>query len=352
MRHSWEDRPGLARERPARRTRRNSRRREEEPDDLTPEQQAYREAERRVQAKLRLVRHAIIFGAVLLLLTRVNTWALFIALPWGIFLASHFFRAIIAPRLRERWIREEVGRQVQASVHRERRVLQGEQSRSLEELSASIAHEIRNPITAAKSLVQQMGEDPAAPENVEYARVALEELGRVERSISHLLRYAREEDLELEPTALAEICAAALTSLRDRIHRQAVEVETRFDARGALRGDPEKLRRVFINLITNALEAFAGAGTRDPRIRIDVGENLAGSQVWARVRDNGPGMDSELQARVFKPFCTSKPDGTGLGLAICRKLVESHGGTLELGASPGSGAEFTLTFPRDRGARA
>ena len=87
-------------------------------------------------------------------------------------------------------------------MSRERRVLEGRHVRSLEDLSAQVAHEIRNPITAAKSLVQQMGEDPTSAENVGYAKVALEELDRVERSVAHLLRYAREEDLRLAEVSL------------------------------------------------------------------------------------------------------------------------------------------------------
>ena len=79
------------------------------------------------------------------------------------------------------------------------------------------------------------------------------------------------------------------------------------------------------------------------------GENLAGTEVWLRVKDNGPGLDAEAQQRLFAPFYTSKADGTGLGLAICRKLVDDHGGTIEVSSQPGAGAEFLLVFPRTRG---
>lgn len=110
--------------------------------------------------------------------------------------------------------------------------------------------------------------------------------------------------------------------------------------------DAEKLRRVVINLLGNAIEAFAEAGTSEPRIDVAVGENLAGDQVWLRVRDHGPGMSAETQARIFSPFFTSKEEGTGLGLAISRKLVDAHGGQIELNSEAGKGAEFVLTFPK------
>ena len=84
----------------------------------------------------------------------------------------------------------------------------------------------------------------------------------------------------------------------------------------------------------------------DDSVRIAIGENLGGNEVWARVTDNGPGMDSDTQARIFKPFFTSKANGTGLGLAITRKLVDAHGGEIEVSSTPGQGSEFTLHFPK------
>ena len=108
--------------------------------------------------------HAVAYGAVCFFLLFVAGFktAFIVALAWGIGLVSHFFGALVAPDLRRRYVEREVARQVQRTAPAERRNLEERHVRSLEELSASIAHEIRNPITAAKSLVQQMGEDPAS----------------------------------------------------------------------------------------------------------------------------------------------------------------------------------------------
>jgi signal transduction histidine kinase len=81
-----------------------------------------------------------------------------------------------------------------------------------------------------------------------------------------------------------------------------------------------------------------------------MGENLAGSEVWIRVADNALGIDDEARQRIFDPFFTSREDGTGLGLALCRKIVDAHGGAIEVDTTPGEGAEFLLTFPK-RGVR-
>jgi signal transduction histidine kinase len=331
-------------ERNERRRQRRSRRRQGE---LTPEERTYREAARRAENKLKFVQHLVPYVFVVALLAFVaRPVAVIVALGWGVGLASHFFRAFVVPDLRKRWIRGEVDRKVSQTVSRERLEIEGRQLRSLEDLSASIAHEIRNPITAAKSLVQQMGEDPHSEENVEYAGVALDELDRVEKSISHLLRYAREEAVELRSMRLSETVDAALEVLSERIERLDVEIERSIDSDGEMDGDPEKLRRVFINLIGNALDVLEESKPEHPLLEIGLGENLAGTEIWARVKDNGSGMDEETQARVFQPFFTSKDSGTGLGLAITRKLVDAHAGSIELNSAPGQGTEFVLAFPK------
>jgi signal transduction histidine kinase len=351
--HRWlEGRDGPLRHahRHERREERRSERRGER--DLTPEERAYREARRRANAKLSFITHFVAWFSTCFFLLFVAGFraAFIVALSWGIGLAMHGFAVVIAPGLRQRWIDREVTRQVRTTTSEQRRELRGEHARNLEQLSASIAHEIRNPITAAKSLVQQMGEDPRAADNVEYAKVALEELDRVERSISHLLRFARDEDVELRPIRIADVLDAALDLLRERAQRLGVALECTVDGEGELLGDAEKLRRVLLNLLGNALDALEQARTPAPRLELAAGENLAGSEVWVRVRDNGPGIEPERLARIFQPFYTSKRDGTGLGLAISKKLVEAHGGTIDAHSVPGAGCEFVLTLPKRRAA--
>jgi signal transduction histidine kinase len=318
---------------------------------LTEEERIYREAERRARRKLGFLRHLIVFVFVsfFLLVVSRRAVALVPILLWGIGLSMHFVSAMIGPGLRDRWLRSEVEQQVRRRVTSERRVLEGEKTRSLEELSASIAHEIRNPITAAKSLVQQMAEDPASPDNAEYATVALQELERVERSISHLLRYGREDRLTTGVMPLGDAVKGALETLRERTRRLGADVHTEIEPGANVLGDAEKLRRVFINLVGNALDAFEEAATEAPSLDIDVGVSLAGTEVWARVRDNGPGMDAETLGKVFRPFYTSKANGTGLGLAISRKLIEAHRGTIEIESEVGRGTELVITFPRAEG---
>jgi len=328
----------------ARAARRARRRRSRE---LTAEERAYLEARRKANARIGFLFHVVPYAATCLFLLLVAGYRAFLAVAvfWGIGIACHWF-VVQAPELRRRWVEDEVNKKLTTSVSKERRVLQTEHNRSVEELTASIAHEIRNPITAAKSLVQQMGEDPRAGENIEYAKVALEELDRVERSVSHLLKFAREEEVRMSDMTMSDVIEAALETFQDRIEALHVEIRKELDGRGSMRGDPEKLRRVIINLFGNALDALEQASTPQPRVEIQAGENLAGSEVWVRIRDNGPGMDPEKVEKIFKPFYTSKSNGTGLGLAITKKLIDAHGGSIEAVSETGRGAEFVLTFPK------
>jgi len=359
MRDDWEDRNESRgrrhdRQREAREARREARRerRDAGRPAASPEQVAYHQARRRANLKFSFAAHFVAYASVCFFLLMVAGFkaAFVVALAWGIGLVMHYFFAIVAPDLRRRLIDDEVSREVETSRPRERRTLEDKHARSLEQLSASIAHEIRNPITAAKSLVQQMGEDPSSHENVAYANVALEELDRVERSISHLLKYAREEELQVSELRIAEVVESALETFRERIAKLGVVVTRELGGGGAMRGDPEKLRRVLINLIGNALDALEESRTPQPSLRLTAGEDLAGREVWLRVRDNGPGIEPEKLARIFSPFYTSKASGTGLGLAISKKLIDAHGGSIEASSTPGQGSEFLLTLPKQAGA--
>ncbi len=337
------DRRVRARHRPSAKWRRKRER--------TPEERRYREARNRANRRIGWLIHLVGYGSVLTLIlvsSRSVRATVIVALAWGIALALHYVAAIMAPRLRERWIVEEMDRHTEQGADR-LNAAEHANARSLEDLSASIAHEIRNPVTAAKSLVQQMGEDPVSGDNIQFARVALEELDRVERSISHLLKYAREEEFRFEQLALPDVIDSAVASLHDRIDALGIELDVEASAPCELRGDDEKLRRVMVNLIGNAMDALEQAGTETPCVVIMIGENLAATEVWLRIRDNGPGISDEVRKRIFDPFYTTKEAGTGLGLALSKKVVESHGGSMEVHGDPGSGTEFLLTFPKAHG---
>ena len=315
---------------------------------LTDDEGTWRDARRRADQKVALFRELAKAAMITVpLLLFVFPAGLIASIYFGLKLGRRAFRLFYEPQLRERFLQEEVDRRVRTNVSTERRNLEGEHHRSLEQLSASIAHEIRNPITAAKSLVQQIGEDAGDVDQEEYARVAVAELERVERSISHLLRFAREEDTRIEGVAMEDVLESALETFRDRMQRSGIAIVRQFDAAGEVRGDAEQLRRVVINLVTNAIDALEEGDVDEPEVSVSMGENLAGTEVWVRVADNARGIDDETRERIFDPFYTSRENGTGLGLALCQKIVDAHHGTIELDSTLGEGTEFLLTFPSE-----
>lgn len=307
-----------------------------------------RAARSRANRRIFFFGHCLVFAMVVLLLAVVASpfVAVIVALSWGVLLASNGFFFVLAPALRKRWMEAELGPRVQRAVSEERRLSSGRHGRALEDATAQLAHEIRSPITAVKSLVQQIAEEPASSDNAEYARVAVGELDRVERSIAHLLRFSRQEPVELEATRLSSVVESALETLKDRLETSHAFVERDLDPDTTLLADADKLRRIVINLVGNASDAHRDAPRSNARIWISTGESVAENRVWLRIKDNGPGIEPARLEKIFTPFFTTKRDGTGLGLAITKKLVDAHGGNMEVHSAPGVGTEFLLSFPR------
>ncbi len=303
-----------------------------------------RVARRRANAEVGFYMHlssylgVIAFLAFINIMTTGYPWFLWPALGWGLGLFSHYMAVFGSRAIRERYFEPAIERE----VRRQKTALQTEKQASIDELSATIAHEIRNPIAAAKSLVQQMGEDPHSIENLEYGRVALEELDRVERRISHLLKYAKEEEYTFAPVNLASVVDSALTQLRAKLDTAHVQVARKYIAGPTLVADGDKLQQVFVNVIDNATDALE-AVAEDRRIELSI-ENGA-KQATVRVRDNGAGIPAEKIDRIFNPFFTTKEKGTGLGMAISKKIVEAHDGSIDVVSEAGRGAEFIVRLP-------
>jgi signal transduction histidine kinase len=330
-------------------------------DHITPsfkteaERQAYRRARRRAAAEAGFYVHLMWYGLVIGLLFWINVltgssylWFLWPAGFWGFGVISHYTAVFGWRWIHQRVFVPAIEREVQREVQQEKEVLRTEKQASLDELTASFAHEIRNPIAAARSLVQQMGEDPTSTENVEYARVALDELARVERSVSHLLKFAKEEDYHFENVNLASVLDGALLQMRAKLEANAVTVSRSYLNGPVVRVDSDKLRQVFSNIIDNAIDAMAevkGGRRIELAIQSVTGQNGRTGMGMVRLRDNGCGIPDDCITKIFNPFYTSKPNGTGLGLGIAKKVLDAHRGTIEVSSRAGEGTEFQVSIP-------
>ena len=325
------------------------------------EREAYRRARRRAAAEAGFYVHLMWYGLVIGLLFWINMltspaylWFLWPAAFWGFGVISHFTAVFGWRWIHQRVFVPAIEREVRREVQQEKEVLRTEKQASLDELTASFAHEIRNPIAAARSLVQQMGEDPTSNENVEYARVALDELARVERSVSHLLKFAKEEDYHFENVNLAAVLDSALQQMRSKLEANAVTVSRSYINGPVVRADADKLRQVFSNVLDNAVDAMAdvkGERRIELAIQVPTDQNGRADLGLVRLRDNGCGIPDDRIAKIFNPFYTSKPNGTGLGLGIARKVLDAHRGTIDVSSRPGAGTEFRLSIPLANAAR-
>lgn len=211
----------------------------------------------------------------------------------------------------------------------------GEKLAALGGAAARIAHEIRNPLTAARSLVQIM----STAESDGLGEPAIRELDRIGGLVRDLLLFARRDDLQTAETVeLPDLCREAVAQLAPLAGDAAVEVETEL-APAAVRGDRERLLQALGNLCRNGIEAL---GEANGRRRLSVRCGAANGAAFLEVSDTGPGITAENLARLFEPFRTTKRAGTGLGLAIARGIVEAHGGRVTAASEPGRETTFRV----------
>jgi len=230
---------------------------------------------------------------------------------------------------------EGVVRELQA---REMEVLRADQLAAVGQLAAGVAHELRNPLTSIKLLVQAAQED-GGDVATEDLRVIEGEVRRMERSLNTFLEFARPPKLRRERVALGPLVADVLGLLRVRAERQRVELAVEMPGDMSATADPEQLRQVLVNLGFNALDALPNGGSLRVAVRAEP------NRVALAVTDSGPGIAAEMLPRLFQPFASGKETGLGLGLVISRRIVEDHGGTLTAINRPGGGAEFVVRLP-------
>jgi two-component system sensor histidine kinase HydH len=204
----------------------------------------------------------------------------------------------------------------------------------LGEMSAVMAHEIRNPLASLKGNAQLLAEKLTAGtrEKSKADRIVVEAT-RLEALTTDLLEFARSGPIELTPSNPSDVLQAAVSE----VGSEGFEVETE-DAPKQWNLDPKRLRYALVNVLQNALQA---SPARAPHIR--VGQEA--DRLVYEVRDFGPGLSPGTEARLFDPFFTTRTNGTGLGLAVALRAAEFHGGTITASNHPDGGAVFRIVLP-------
>lgn len=227
-------------------------------------------------------------------------------------------------------------------------LLQSAKLATIGELAAFIAHEINNPLTSVlgyASLI--LGEvDAADPRRADLEVIEKEAL-RARAIVRDLLGYARQTDSIMGPTFINAALEAVLPLVRQRAEGQHVQISTRFEPHlPPIMGDNNQLKQIFINLLNNAIDAMPDGGAIEIQTRT-VTPNGAGPQVEIAFQDSGVGIHPEQLPKIFDPFFTTKKagQGTGLGLPISKRIVERHGGSINVSSTPGQGTRFTINLP-------
>ena len=224
------------------------------------------------------------------------------------------------------------------------------------ELSASLAHEIRNPMASIRSSAEQLARRAGDDEDEQMLTgLIVREADRLTRLLGEFHSFARVDVVERKPIDVERLIHEVIDVVRQRPEAQG-RAEFEVEARGHLAdlwGDPDLLYRILFNLILNAVQV--GAPDRPVRVRI-VADSLGpmfvpgrpelGEPVRIRVIDDGPGIDPDDMSRIFDPFFTRRKGGTGMGLAIAYRAVQAHGGVLLASSEPGKGAAFSVVIPR------
>ena len=242
---------------------------------------------------------------------------------------------------------------IKAVIEEEKRRL--DRLASLGIMSASVAHEVRNPLASIKTSMQILRDDLMEPENdieetLESVSIVLQEVERLDAIVRDLLLFARPRLVHAVPCSLTELSDNVLHLMQGQFEAGHVTILRSYHDHPPVQVDEAQMKQVFFNLFTNALQAMPEGGLLTLHCEIMPADGLSEKstgQQWAEmtVSDTGVGIAPEQLEQLFQPFYTTKTHGIGLGLPITRRLVEDHRGQLLVESQPGKGATFILRLP-------
>ncbi|QXE90886.1 sensor histidine kinase [Geomonas subterranea] len=224
----------------------------------------------------------------------------------------------------------------------EEQLRRAERLSALGELSAILAHEIRNPLASIRGTAEiLMEQGTPAERRGEFLEILVKESDRLNRVVEDFLRMARPEPADRRECDINEELANMVTLLSAQARGCGVSLELSRGTVPRLVADPEKLRQAFLNLMLNAIQASAEGGS----VQVATSFDREAGLVEIRISDQGAGIAPDAIAQIFEPFFTTKGSGTGLGLPITKKIIEGHGGSVEVTSEPGKGATFKVRIP-------
>ena len=226
-----------------------------------------------------------------------------------------------------------------------KKLIQAEKLASIGKLAATIAHEIRNPLTSVKLNIQKVLEDDRLEAmEKEHLAITQEGIGQIEKFVKELLNFTRVSGLQLARFPVSQILEESVKMMVDSFRQKRIAIERKVDeGLPEVLVDGDKMRQVFLNVLRNAYEAV------DQNGKIIISAALAGNgqakKIRVRISDSGCGIPDKDWENIFEPFFTTKPSGFGLGLANARKIVEQHKGVIRVVKKRSAGTAFEILIP-------
>ncbi len=215
---------------------------------------------------------------------------------------------------------------------------QAEKAHAVAELAASVAHEIRNPITAIRGFMQLLAHRNADAKTQEYVQIMVEEVDNVEATLSEFLNLAKPHTAQQEKCDLYDVLNSVYLLAQGRAINSGVHVIFNVPAQTLVRGDGMQLKQAFLNLCANAIQAMPRGG------RLSISAVRNDDKVEVKITDNGEGIPAQHLKRLGERFFTTKATGTGIGLAVTYRIVRKYRGRIQVASVPGEGTEFTVTL--------
>lgn len=239
--------------------------------------------------------------------------------------------------------------QTKLLLEKEEQLRRADRLSALGQLSAGLAHEIRNPLGAIKGAVEIIQDDYGHDHpKYEFLQIILREVQRLNGVVTNFLDFARPARPQFREVDVSGILHSLEGLVAGQARRNRVEIETDLAAEShRVRADEGLLEQALLNIVLNALEAMPRGGRLHIATRLKGMEDGRRGALEITIDDTGSGIAPEDRARVFDPFFTTKKEGTGLGLPIAHRIIESHRGTIDLVSEPGEGTTFIVILPLD-----
>ena len=256
----------------------------------------------------------------------------------------------IARQRMEEWtqtLEEEVYKQTRVIKQTQDKLIQAEKMAALGRVTADIAHEIRNPLTALGGFGRRLLKSATSKNQKKYAEVIVSESDRLEQVLKDVLIYSRNVRTDFEKDSVNGIIAKSIDLYQNICEEQTIAVKAQYNTDLPVLLQKDQVQQAANNLITNAIDAMSDGGTLTISTELEKANHI--EYVAVNVQDTGKGIPADKLPLVFEPFFTTKRigQGTGLGLSICKKIVEEHGGFIK--AKNGTGLTISMFFPYQNG---